>query len=109
MKPIPRKLLIHTVTHGYSLTKTTWGVESGSSRTISRVRIEPSDKIIKSKDNTEQQLNAVLFYDCLNSSPNGVTFARDDTITFGGEVYRVEQVTPLYDESTLHHYELGLV
>ena len=36
---------------------------------LKNIRIEPSSKVIRDKNNVEWQLAAVLFFDCKNSSP----------------------------------------
>ena len=73
------------------------------------MRLEPSTKVVRDKNNAEVQLAATLFYDCKNSSPRGVVFKTDDIIIFNGEMFKVQTIEPLYDEHKLHHYELGLV
>jgi len=109
-RPIPKKLLIHTVTHKTGPTVDTWGNTAyAKSTTLKRVRLEPSSKRVMSKDNTEIQLNSVMFYDCINSAPTGIDFLTGEAITFGTANYTIVYVEPLSDESKLHHYELGLV
>lgn len=76
---------------------------------ISYVRMEPSSKIIRDKNNAEIQLAATLFYDCKNSEPRGITFEEDDVIIFNGQKHQVKTIEPLYDRKKLHHYELGLI
>lgn len=110
IKAIPKKLLIHKVTHSQNANKDRWGKsETVNEQTLERVRMEPSSKIIRDKNNAEIQLAAIMFYDCRNSTPRGVIFAVDDIISFNGEKHRVQTVEPLYDGKKLHHYELGLV
>lgn len=65
-------MLIHTVTYAKLLDADRWGTESlTNQQVIKNVRIEPSSKVIRDKNNAEVQLAAVLFYDCRNSSPRG--------------------------------------
>lgn len=110
MMAIPKKLLIHEVTHKKKVKKDRWGNgDEGPGQIIQNVRIEPSSKIVRDKNNAEVKLSAVMFYDCKNSKPRGVTFAEDDIIIFQGMRHRVQVVEPLYDERKLHHYELGLI
>lgn len=73
------------------------------------MRLEPSTKVVRDKNNAEVQLAATLFYDCKNSSPRGVVFKTDDIIIFNGEMFKVQTIEPLYDVRKLHHFELGLV
>lgn len=110
MRPIPKSLLIHTVTLHKKINKDKWGkgaLDQGVE--LSNVRMEPSGKIVRDKNNAEIQLVAILFYDCKNSRPKDVVFKVDDLIAFNGVMHRVEVVEPLYDDKRLHHYELGLV
>lgn len=110
IKAIPKKLLIHEVTHAWGAQKDRWGrTEAVNEQTLSRVRMEPSKRIIRDKNNAEIQLVATMFYDCRNSVPKSVIFAIDDSISFFGERYRIKEIEPLYDGKRLHHVELGLV
>lgn len=110
IKAIPKELLIHKVTHSQNVNKDRWGKsKTVKEQTLERVRMEPTNKIIRDKNNAEIQLAAIMFYDCRNSIPRGVIFAVDDIISFNGEKYRVQTTDPLYDRKKLHHYELELV
>lgn len=110
MMPIPKKLLIHKVLHERINKKDRWGaVEEADTTEVTKVRIEPINRIARDKNNAEIQLEAILFFDCKNSRPAGFKFAEDDVISFGDNKYRVQSVELLYDGEKLHHYELGLV
>ena len=110
MRPIPKSLLIHAVTLHKKSNKEKWGKgELDKGTKLTYVRMEPSDKIVRDKNNAEIQLVATLFYDCKNSNPKNVKFETDDLIKFNGMMHRVEVVEPLYDNKRRHHYELGLV
>lgn len=111
MKPIPKKLLIHTVTHQKEAASDFWKetVKATDVQKLKYVRMEPSSKIVRDKNNAEIQLAATLFYDCRNSKPRGIVFAIDDIVVFNGRKHRIKIVEPLYDDKKLHHYELGLV
>lgn len=108
MRPIPKRLLIHSAT-----LKTPNGVDAWQNTTyqdqaISHVRVEPCSKIVQTKDNTEVQLTSLLIYDCRNSSPAGITFEVQQKIKWNGTEYTIVSPEPLYDESKLHHWEVGL-
>lgn len=108
-KPIPKKLLIHSVTHKTGIHKDTWGnVTYDTTTALNRVRVEPSTKRVMSKENVEVQLAAVVFYDTVNSSPS-TAFNTGEVIEFNGKDYTIMAIDSLYDEKRLHHYELGLV
>lgn len=112
IRPIPRSLLPHTVTYGKNqISDDIWEAEitGNDGIELSFVRIEPSSKIIRDKNNVEIQLAATMFYDCKNSRPQNVIFAEDDVIVFNGQKHSVKTVEPLYDRRHLHHYELGLI
>ena len=112
IRPIPKALLIHSVDWipAESITKDRWGKAGEvSGQAVSRVRMEPSDRIVRDKNNAEIRLAAVLFYDCHNSRPAGMLPAVDDIVTFNGQKFRVQTVDPLYDGRRLHHYEIGLI
>ena len=110
IRPIPRKLLIHTVTLQKKISEDKWGKETLEAGTkLEHVRVEPSSRIVRNKENAEVQLAATLFYDCRNSRPSGITFQEDDIILFNGQKHKVQTIEPLYDEKKLHHYEMGLI
>jgi hypothetical protein len=109
MKAIPKRLLIHTVTLERT-TRNRWGEEMvEDEQELTFVRIDPSGKIVRDKNNAEIQLAATLFYDCRNSRPRDVEFLVDDIIVFNGQKHKVQTIEALYDERKLHHYELGLI
>lgn len=83
--------------------------ETAEEETLRYVKMEPSTKIIRDKNNVEIQLAATLFYDCRNSLPRGIEFAVDDVVIFNGQRHQVKVVEPLYDGRKLHHYESGLI
>lgn len=110
MRAIPKALLIHSVTLQRTVSEDRWGKAEGNDEIfLEYVRMEPSTKVIRDKNNAEVQLVATLFYDCKNSQPKEVTFAVDDLIIFNGEKHRIKVIEPLYDRKKLHHYEVGLI
>lgn len=87
-----------------------WGKEEMSQGVeLTKVRLEPSGKIIRDKNNAEVQMAATLFFDCHNSRPQDVVPEVDDLVVFQGQKFSVKAVEPLYDGKRLHHYEMGLV
>jgi hypothetical protein len=110
MKPIPRKLLIHSAVIKSVTSADRWGKETTSPDvTLKYIRIEPSSKLVKDKQNNDLQLSALMFFDVKNSLPAGTAFAQDQIIVFNNREYRVQLIDELYDADKLHHYELGLV
>ena len=107
MKPIPKSLLIHSATL-YEVVENSWQeTEKKELAKLSRVRIEPSTKMIISSNNRSVTLSATLFYDCRNSQP-AVEFKPGYLVEFEGKTYRVELVEVFYDQNKLHHLEVGL-
>lgn len=110
MRPIPKKLLIHTVTHARIEDSSRWEEgELTNQKELKYVRMEPSSKVVRDKNNAEVQLSSTLFYDCKNSWPRGIEFVVDGVILFDGQKYAIQLVEPLYDGQRLHHYEVGLI
>lgn len=111
MRAIPKGMLPHEVTHHKHVKNGGFYDEDGLDigKKIRCVKMEPSSKVIRDKNNAEIQLSATMFHDCRNSNPRNVTFEIDDVIIFNGVSYRVQIIEPLYDHKKLHHYELGLV
>jgi len=109
MQPIPRQLLIHSA-ELYNVTTDRWQEETATLvASLSYVRIEPSSKVVLSKDNKEQRLSATLFYDCISSSPRNIAFTEGQKIDAFQKTYHVVSVDMLYDKLKLHHLEVGLV
>ena len=109
IKAIPKKLLIHKVTHAKEESDR-WGEATlKNEQDITHVRMEPFSKVVRDKNNVEIQLVATLFYDCRNSSPKEMEFDEDDIIVFNGQKYSIQTVEPLYDGERLHHMEMGLI
>lgn len=109
MRPIPKQLLIHKAVRHKVKSEDRFGkdiLDEGES--LERVRLEPTNKIVRTSNNAEIKLSAILYYDCKNSKPRGLSFAIDDIIAFNGAKYKV-QICDLLEDTKPHHYELGLV
>jgi len=111
MVKIPRWMRPHTITYKARTGTDAWSNPSyAASVTVNYVRMEPTSKIILSKDNTQIQLASVLYYDCQDSSPTGMQFKGLDVIEFNGRTYTVIEPDSLYDKGvTAHHLEIGLI
>lgn len=109
MRAIPKALLIHNARLLQEIPGK-WGAEGLQPRAeLKHIRIETSRKIVRDKNNAEQQLSAILFFDCRNSSPRGLEFQEDQVVDFCGLKHRIVSIEPLYDNKKLHHYEIGMV
>lgn len=108
MKAIPKNLLIHSGTIAVTSTDD-WGAETTTAPTeLKFIRIEPYNKILKTKNNEEVQTNALMFYDAVNSLPKGQSFTENTIININGREYRIVTIDELYDNRKLHHYEITL-
>ena len=107
MRPIPRKLLIHTAD---VVTETTdrWGEVTGTNTvTMSLVRIEPSSSITIDKQNSQIKVDAVMYYDCRLSQPADFKFVLGAKVVFEGTDYRIATIKR-FNTNIPHHYEIGL-
>lgn len=120
LKPIPKKILKHTVTIRVCTGVDLWQATTYADTVLASVCVQPSDETRKSKDNTEVTLNSMLFVDARRSIPVGFDIAakKDESeaaghsmeVLFGDRTYHVKSVDTLYDdEGKLHHWEVGLV
>lgn len=109
MLAIPKNLLIHSAVL-QSVTEDKWQSETTENiAKLKKIRIDPSSKLVTSKDNRQITLSAVLFFDLRNSRPMNILFEHGQKILFGGNTYTIETIEKLYDDKKLHHYELGLI
>lgn len=108
MRPIPRRLLPHSVQLKTPGALDTWQQPAYALRNLLHVRMEPSDKIIAGNDNTQRQLVCTLFFDCRNSVPRGTEFSVGQKVVWEKREMTVVTVDRLYDGQTLHHWEVGL-
>lgn len=107
-KPIPRSLLIHSA-ELYAVSEGAWQEEKLTALAeLSFVRVEPSSRLVTTKDNRSAEISATLFYDCRSSRPKAVEFAEGQRVKFGGKLYRVQSIDRISDDSALHHLEVGL-
>ena len=126
MRPIPKNLLIHSVTLSKTAEEDRWGNRMEQMETIlTHVRMEPSKKMVRDKNNADKSApmsrspppfafrysicaqtafliqfcisGGIFFYDCTNSRPKGVNFSVDDGIIFNGQRHKIQDVEPLYD------------
>lgn len=109
MKAIPKNLLIHSGTIAGVTSTDDWGTETTTAPTeLKFIRIEPYNKIVKTKNNEEVQTSALMFYDTVNSLPKGQSFTENTIININGREYRIVTIDELYDNRKLHHYEITL-
>lgn len=110
MRAILKSLLIHSAeVYREGKTKDWDGKKLESVGKLSYIRIEPSSRVVRDKNNMEIQLAATLFYCCRNSQNTSGELREDQVLDFQNDKYRIVFVEPLYDGRKLHHYEVGLV
>ena len=120
LKPIPSRILRHTVTLHVPLTVDAWeNVLTQTDYTVKRVCVQPTHNTQMTRDNTEVSLNAVLFVDKRISAPpldwealqdSALSVGTAMTVTYGGRLYTVMHIDALVDDNgNLHHYEVGLL
>lgn len=108
MRPIPRRLLPHSATLKTPGAADAWQQAIYAQRSLIHVRLEPSDKIIASNDNTQRQLVCTMFFDCRNSAPRGTEFFAGQKIVWNEREMTVMTAERFYDGNRLHHWEVGL-
>lgn len=118
LRPIPARILRSTAT-----VKVCTGTDMYQNQTydtfiVHHVHLQPTEKIVKTQSNTDQQLNSILYVDVRHSSPaldwRGLLQSAHDK---GGDVrvivrgveYTVATADGLRDDTDhLHHWEIGL-
>lgn len=120
LRPIPARILRST-----AVVKVCTAVDMyqnqtyGTQYTVKHVHLQPTEKIIKTEDNTDQALTSILFVDARRSTPalnwRALLQSAHDV---GGDVrvivrdveYTVKTADGLRDDTDkLHHWEIGLV
>ena len=119
LKPIPSKILRSTATVQVCSGTDVYQNQTYTTYTVKHVHLQPTDRIVKSTNNTDQQLTSVLFVDARHSTPlldwRGLLQTAHDNggdmrVTVRGVTYTVAAVDELRDDTDrLHHYEVGLV
>lgn len=118
LKPIPARILRSTATVEVCSGVDIYQRQTFTTYTVNRVHLQPTERIIKTKDNTDQQLKSVLFVDVRHSTP-ALNWAQllHDAHANGGDVYvtvrgfryTVAAADGLRDDTDkLHHWEIGL-
>lgn len=110
IKPVPLKLLIHTVTLRHKSNDGNWNDSDYTEQTLYHVRLEPKKTMVYSKENQQITMNSILFIDNTHSTkPDNISL--DDDIVFNGEVFTIKSIDKHYalDSDVPHHYEIGLV
>ena len=105
-RPIPRRLLIHTVTLSSVTGVDMYGTETVTTTTINRVRLEPVDRTALSSYGEVKDDKYLMFWDATHST--AATFSQLDKVMYNGVVLTVREVFRASDEKGLHHLEIYL-
>lgn len=109
IRPIPRKLLPHTIQYEEYTGGDGWGDEYAPAITINYVRVEPSTYLKRSTSQEEILAKNIVFIDRVSSSPF-IMLKEKGRVIFNGTEYEVHKVNPFYTFSnTIHHIEVELV
>ena len=118
LKPIPARILRTTATVRVCTGTDLYQNQTFQTYTVTRVHLQPEERIVKTATNTDQQLTSTLFVDIRHSSP-ALNWAQllHDAHEHGGDVYvtvrgfgyTVATADLLRDDTDRpHHWELGL-
>ena len=118
LPPIPAKILRSTATVKVCTGIDQYQNQTYTTYTVKRVHIQPTEKIVKTTSNTDQQLSAVLFVDARISSPaldwralleQAHNLGGDMRVIIRGVTYTVAACDGLRDDTDhLHHWELQM-
>lgn len=119
LRPIPSRILRSTAEVAVCNGTDLYQEQTYDLYTVRRVHLQPTEKIIKTRDNTDQQLAGVLFVDVRHSVP-ALDWAAllqqahdnggDMRVTVRGVTYTVMTCDGLRDDTDrLHHWEIGVV
>lgn len=119
LKPIPSKILRSTAEVEVCTGVDLYQNQTYETFTVDRVHLQPTERIVKTKTNTDQQLSGVLFVDARHSAPAldwaGLLKQAHDNggdmrITVRGTTYTVMACDELRDDSDrFHHWEINLI
>ena len=109
-RPIPRRLLPHTVSHASFIGLNGWNNPTyGTAEDVKYVRVENIKKNLLNSQGENKDDKAMLFVDSRNSSPV-ITFAKGDKVVFGSTTYTIREIIEeCGDSSDIHHLEIALV
>lgn len=119
LRPIPAKILRSTATVSVCTGLDLYQNQVYTEYTVNRVHLQPTERIMKTPTNTDQQLSSVLFVDVRHSSPalnwaqllhDAHALGGDMRVTVRGITYTVATADGLRDDTDkLHHWEIGLI
>ena len=118
LRPIPSCILRSTATVKVCNSVDMYQNQTYTEYTVKRVHLQPTEKIIKTPSNTDQQLQSILFVDVRHSTPaldwkalfqSAHELGGDMRVIVRGIEYTVMAVDGLRDDTDrLHHWEISL-
>lgn len=118
LSPIPSRILRSTATVKVCTGVDMYQNQTYTEYTVNHVHLQPTERIIKTKSNTDQQLSSILFVDVRHSSPalnwkalfqSAHEIKGDVRVIVRGVEYTVMAVDGLRDDTDrLHHWEIML-
>ena len=119
LRPIPSRILRSTALVDVCNGTDVYQNQTYTTYTVKRVHLQPEERIVKSRTNTDQQLTGTLYVDARISSPSidwrallesAHNVGGDMRVTVRGVTYTVATADGLRDDTDqLHHWEIGLI
>lgn len=109
IKPIPKRLLIHTIEYEEFVKDGSFGEEFAPSETMTGVLVQPKTEIRRDEIQEEVQINAVIFLDATNT-PKFKPLKEKSKVHFNGREWRVVACETLFtfNPDKPHHYEVKI-
>ena len=118
LRPIPAKILRSTATVKVCTSVDMYQNQEYTTYMVNKVHLQPTERIVKTETNTDQQLSSILFVDIRHSSPalnwalllhQAHDLGGDMRVVVRGIEYTVATADGLRDDTDrLHHWEIGL-
>lgn len=77
--------------------------------TLSKIYCVSTQSVRDGNNGKESGDSMTLFFDVYVSEPKGTVFNMGDRIIFDNVDYRINSISPYYNQNGLHHYEIGLI
>ncbi|WP_077735635.1 putative minor capsid protein [Bacillus sonorensis] len=108
-KPIPKELLIHSISYEEYAGKGRHGDTWKAPINIDFVRVEPIERVTRNGNGEEITSQTTVFIDAVYSKPIP-KFVEKSKVTFNGRTRFVNEIKEQYAKSaSIHHWELMLV
>ena len=109
IRPIPKRLLIHSVDYREFIEDQRWGDGFADPVTLEFVRVEPATSMNRDTSKEEVVARSVLYIDRVHTKPF-VQPKEKDRVVFQGKEYEVHKVDVHYAFGPrIHHLEVELV